>query len=338
MKSRQIIVALFVAAFVAISALPPVFAGDPARTGTAGGVQVLVPVGARDLGMGGANIAYTSGLEAAYWNPAGLSMLDRRASAQFSTMQMFNDIRVNYAGIGVQAGRLGNLAFTFKAFDFGEIPVTTLEDPDGESGATFSPAFATIGLTYSKMLTDAISFGVTGKVVHEEAPRVKASAAAFDMGLQYRGLGGVNGLSVGLAVKNIGTDMKYDGSALLDENNFTAPDIQSDELPASIEMAVGYRYNINESNSFIAAGNFQNNNLGNDVIRLGGEFNYGDFIFLRGGYLAGSDIDSDAQLYRYTAGVGLNLDVNGTALMVDYAFRDSQYFDGNHLFSLTLGF
>ncbi len=50
----------------------PTYGGDPARIGQAAGVQTLVPVSARDIAMAGANLALTSGLDAIYWNPAGL--------------------------------------------------------------------------------------------------------------------------------------------------------------------------------------------------------------------------------------------------------------------------
>lgn len=346
MNSRKLLVALFIASFAVLSALPPVFAGDPARTGTAGGVQLLVPVGARDLAMGGANLATTSNLGAIYWNPAGLSSMSNKAAGQFSTMEIFNDIRVNYAAVAVQAGRLGHIGVSLKAFDFGDIPETTLDDPDGVSGRTFSPTFATLGLTYSRKLTDVIQVGFNAKTVVEEVPRASASAVAFDLGIQYHQLGGINGLSIGLAVKNIGSDLQYEGSAFLrdspiagtNRDEFQAPQIQSDQLPASIEMGVGYSYQVNESNSFIASGNFQSNNFGNDAFKFGGEYNYGDFFALRAGYLSYDGIDTDDLLYRYTFGAGLNFDVSGTALVLDYAFRDSQYFDSNHLFSLTVGF
>ena len=73
--------------------------------------QLLVPVGARDLAMGGANLANTENLEAIYWNPAGLSSMANRAAGQFSTMQIFNDIRVNYVAVAVKASEF---VYTFE--------------------------------------------------------------------------------------------------------------------------------------------------------------------------------------------------------------------------------
>ncbi|RMG28367.1 MAG: hypothetical protein D6732_18895 [Methanobacteriota archaeon] len=105
-----------------------------------------------------------------------------------------------------------------------------------------------------------------------------------------------------------------------------------------MELGLGYRYNINEQNSFILNGNFVNNNFGNDDYKFGAEYNYNDLIALRGGYLMTQDVNSEDQLYTFTLGVGLHYKFGTTDLALDYAFRDSQYFDGNNLFQLTIGF
>lgn len=322
------------------------FAGDPARTGSAAGEQLLVPVGARDLAMSGSNVAFSRGLDAMYWNPAGFSHLDNAAAGTFSTMSIFNDVKVNYLALGVKVGGLGNLGFSLKSFDFGDIPYTTNQDWDGSSGRTFSPTFITGALTYSRQLTDLIQVGMTAKLVHESVPRASASAMAFDMGLQYHQLGGVNGLSMGLVVKNIGTNMQYAGSGLLtqavdvDGNRIEFRDrpAASHQLPATVELGLGYRRSIDEQNSVIFNGNFENNNFGNDNFKFGVEYSYGDLIALRGGYRLVNDTDSEDILYRFTAGMGLNFQLSGTDLRFDYTFRDSRYYDGNNLFALTIGF
>ncbi|RMI17012.1 MAG: hypothetical protein D6681_03850, partial [Calditrichaeota bacterium] len=210
-------------------------------------------------------MAYTSGLDAIYWNPAGFAGMTTRAAGTFSTMTIFNDIDVNYLAIGVKMGGLGTLGFSLKAFDFGEIPYTTNQDWDGASGRTFSPTFLTGAVTYSRQLTDAIQVGVSGKFISERVPRASGNAVAFDIGIQYHNLGDINGLSMGVVVKNIGTNLKYTGSAFLikdESGNFTDIPTASFQLPATVELGLGYRYNINEQNSFILNGNFVNNNFG----------------------------------------------------------------------------
>lgn len=343
MRNRKIVI---ISSFLLLLFTISVYAGDADRVGTAAGVQVLVPVGARNLAMGGADIATTRGLEAIYWNPAGLSAMQNNANAQFSTMTIFNDIHVNYVAIGVKSGRFGSIGISLKAFDFGDIPLTTREDMDGISGRTYSPTFVTTGLTYSRMLTDAILVGATGKLVYESIPRAAASAFAFDIGIQYRNLGQIQGLNLGLAVKNIGTNMQYSGSGLLGQateagasfQDFRARQSSSDQLPSNVQLGLSYQRSFAENNTVTLSSIFQNNNLDNDLFRFGGEYGYSDLVFLRAGYLLHQNTASENQLYTFTVGLGLHYKVGGTDLTFDYAFRDSQYFDGNNLFSLRIGF
>ena len=58
-------------------------------------------------------------------------------------------------------------------------------------------------------------------------------------------------------------------------------------------------------------------------------------MFLRVGYQSLFEEDSEEGL---SAGIGLKYDMDGVDLMVDYAFRDVQYFDANHIFQLSFGF
>ena len=340
MKHKNLIGALALITMVLLLGLSSVYAGDPSRIGTAAGEQLLVPVGARDMALGGSNVALSSGLDAMYWNPAGFSKLNHSAAGAFSTMQIFGDINVNYFALGLKAGKLGSVGFSLKSFDFGDIPLTTNEDYDGASGATFAPSFLTAAVTYSRQLTDAIQVGFTGKLVSESIPRASASAFAFDFGIQYHELGGINGMSFGLVAKNIGTNMQYTGSGFLTQNaaNFVERPTTTNQLPATVELGVGYVREINEDNSILFNGNFENANFGNDNFRFGMEYAYSDLIALRGGYLFTNRTDADDQLYTFTLGVGLNYNVGATNLTFDYAYRDSQYFDGNNLFSLTIGF
>lgn len=335
--------AIWAFAFVMLTlflALSPVFAGDPARIGTAAGEQLLVPVGGRDLAMGGANVAYSSGLDAMYWNPAGFSNLDLKAAATFSTMQIFGDINVNYLALGLKLGSNSALGFSIKAFDFGDIPFTTNEDIDGNSGRTFSPSFVTGALTYSRKLTDAVQVGFTGKLISESVPRASAAAVAFDLGIQYHNLGGLEGVSMGLVVKNIGTNLQYTGSAFLVEaaTNFQSRPTATDQLPASVELGAGYKRNINEDNAIIFNGNFVNNNFGNDDYKLGVEYTYSDLFSLRGGYKFVQDVSSSDVENKFTLGAGLHYAVGNTSWTLDYAYRDSEFFDSSNFFSLTVGF
>jgi hypothetical protein len=323
----------------------PTYAGDPARIGQAAGVQVQVPVSARDMAMGGANIALTSGLNALYWNPAGLPRMQNAGAGQFSRMTIFNDIGVSYLAVAFQSEDLGAIGLSIKSFDFGDIPFTTNEDMDAISGRTFSPTFVTIGLTYAKNLTEAVNVGVTAKVINETAPRVSGTAFAFDIGLQYDRLGGIDGVSFGVVIKNIGTNMQYTGSGLgstyitgLTRDDVLKRESASNQLPASIELGAAYKAFVMEDQNLTVSGVFQSNNFENDVIRGGLEYAYQDMIFARVGYNFVENLEAEDQLYDFTLGAGIHYAVGEVDLTLDYAFRNSEYFDANNMFTLTIGF
>ena len=101
------------------------YAGTIRSQGTAGASQLLIPVGAENIALGGSNIATVSGVDALYINPAGTSGLTSGAQISVSNMTYLADIDVTYAGIATSLGDFGNVGLSVKSLDFGEIAVTT---------------------------------------------------------------------------------------------------------------------------------------------------------------------------------------------------------------------
>lgn len=322
------------------------------RTGTSAAPELLIPVGARDLALGGSSIAITQGVEAIHWNPAGLGRLTRSAEGMFSSMSYIADIKVSYGAAAAQFGEFGTVGLSVRSLDFGNIPVTTVEDEDGKLGGTFSPTYVTLGLTYGKLITDAVSVGGTAKLITESIARVSASGMAFDLGLQYHGLMGYKGLQLGIAVKNIGPSMKFDGTGLLrsatsSEGNRPEQRYKSEaasfELPSLIELGVSYAGTTDDgTNLYSVSGSYTNNNLYLDQYKLGGEYGYAldvAKLFVRGGYEFVPQLnDRKDNVFGLTLGAGVTYDAGGVELTFDYAFRQAEFFDNNNVFSLKLGF
>ena len=84
----------------------------------------------------------------------------------------------------------------------------------------YSPSFISAGLTYSKIITDRVSIGVNAKVINESILDVSATGFALDFGVQYRF---PSNLSIGAAVKNVGTNMVYSGGDLQANEAFCKP-------------------------------------------------------------------------------------------------------------------
>ncbi|MFQ6674897.1 MAG: PorV/PorQ family protein [Fidelibacterota bacterium] len=317
-------------------------AGSSNRVGTSAADQVLVPVGARDLAMGGSAVALSSGIGGLYWNPASIARSEHNADIMVSQMDYFAGIGVNYFGVSGNFAGFGSLAFSIKSFAFGDIPITTEDAPDG-TGGTFSPNYFTAGVTYARGLTDRVFVGATFKIISEQFERVGDTGAAVNVGVQYHNFVNVPGLNMGVVIKDVGTQMKYEGPGLLrqstvsDVTRFVKIDAASFDLPSTMELGLSYTVPLPGNSQLHLSSMFQNNNYSSDEYRLGGEYVFGDFISLRGGYsLAATDVES--YLYGLTFGGGVRLQLTGLDLGLDYAFRSMERFTNNHLLELKVGF
>ncbi len=351
MKQFKNIVGITFVAVVILTSIQPAFAGNDSKRGSAGGLEVLLPVGARGTALGGSNLATAKGMDAIHWNPAGLASINGTGEALFSHMNYIADIGVNFGGVAIRSEEFGTIALSIKALDFGNIAETTEEFPEG-TGSTFSPSFTVIGLTYARQLTDRISVGATLKLVSEKIVRTSASGVGFDAGVQYTFApdGPLSGIRFAVALKNLGPSMQFDGADLerqvLPPNSsaiqtrplkFTS---QAFELPSTLDLGVAYDYRLSSDNRFTVNTLFQNSNFGSDEYRAGLEYAFNEQIFLRGGYsynpVQGGT--TAATIFGLSAGAGVNLDLGGSVVQVDYAYRETLYFSGTSTFSVQLGF
>lgn len=321
------------------------------RAGTNAASELLIPVGARYIGMGGSSIATASGLEALYWNPAGLARSSRNANAMFSHMQHLADINVNYFAVSAGFNGFGTLGFSVKALDIGDIIVTTEDSPDG-TGSVITPQFVTAGFTYSRVLSDRVGVGATLNLVSETIDRVSATGLAFSFGVQYNDFVAINGLSLGVTLRNIGPSMQYGGTGLQRRGNLidlsrgnSAYEIIAgkDELPSSLEIGLGYKLKVGANDHVNITSLYQDNNYDDDASRLGVEYSLNETLFLRGGYslafTAGDDAAGENRyIYGLTVGAGFQRDLGGVEVNLDYAFRQVEFFDNSNVFTLKLGF
>lgn len=325
------------------------FAAGGSRTGTAGATQLLIPVGPRGIAMGESNLVTATGIEALYWNPAGVSHMTNNADVLFSYMTYIADIGVQYGAVAANFEGFGAVSFAVKSLSIGDIPVTTTLTPDG-TGEMYSPTMIVAGLSYSRMVTDAISVGLTANFVTETLAQVSASGVAFDFGVIYNNLADINGLSIGVVAKNFGTEMTFDGTGLYQVvseppygvNRYLTVQAAPFEMPFNFQLAAGYKRPLDEVNSLEFTGIYMNNNFSPDEYKFGAEYGYNRMFFVRAGYQFASDpgesFGDSNYLYGFTAGAGFNYQAEGFSVKVDYAYRYAQFFDGNNVFALTLGF
>jgi opacity protein-like surface antigen len=333
----------FIILFLILASYTLSLAGDASRKGTSGAEQLLIPVGARSIATGGAFVSNVVGLEALYYNPGGLDLMNG-TEAMFNYMNYVADINMSYFAVGTTLD-IGSFALSYKSLDFGDIPVTTFDSPDG-TGQNYSPSFFVLGLSYSKALTDRVSAGVNFKLINESIMNTTASGIAVDFGVQYRFR---QNFSLGAVVKNIGTNMSYSGedlkvktpvpnSSLTSGSGVYEADTESFQIPSYFELSLAYELSFDDYNGVLLGTTFRNNNTLEDAMQVGMEYRFQDLFFLRGGYNYQLENTSES-IYSYTLGAGINYEmVDGITVEFDYAFRNvDEFLNDNHVFTVILG-
>lgn len=340
MKKINLLLIVFLSAYQIVSA------SGGNRNGTGGAAQLLIPAGVRGIALGGSNVSLSTGLESLFWNPAGLTRTNNSIEAAFSHMSHIADIGVSYGAVSADVEGVGMFALSIKSLSIGEIDVTTVQHPDG-TGQKYTPQMLTAGISFAKNLSDRVSVGLTANLINETLSLVSSTGVAFNIGVMYSGLGGMEGLSLGLVMKNIGPPMKYSGSGL--NIQATSVDLERPgqyykveaatfELPSSLEIGMAYKLNLGQSDAVLLSSTFQNNNFSGDYYKVGAEYNFQNLLSVRGGYILAPEYDENEYVYGLTAGLGTSFQFEGLQVKADYAYRDVKYFGGNHVFGITFGF
>jgi len=330
------------------------FAGDPSKFGTSAAPELLIPVGSVGTALGGSNISSITGIESMYWNPAGLSQIDGKVSIMASHLRYIADINIEYFAGAADLGSFGVVGASIKSLGFANPElVTTVDNPDG-NGQTWSPTYLTTSLSYARRMSDKILFGATFKVIYEQITNESATGIAADFGLQY--IAGKSGLKFGVALKNFGPSMRFDGSDLSafyqpagtitgTVNQLRSVTLEDFSLPTTLELGISYNVPVGKKNSLEFSGTFENNNYSSDEYRIGLEYNYNKIVYLRGAYTFYPDYtttnnigNTDLSIFGPSFGAGVHYPFGSVNVGLDYAYRVTQKFSANQWFTLSAGF
>ncbi len=343
-----------IASLILILGVSSLQAGTVRSQGTAGASQLLIPVGAENIAQGGSNTATSTGVDALYINPAGTSGISG-AQVTVSSMTYIADIDVTYLGLVAALGDKGTVGLSMKTLDFGDIPVTTAENTEG-TGEMYSPNFMTATANYSRSFADNVRFGASLKFISEQIINTSAFGVAADLGVQYK----FNELplNIGIALKNLGGRMEYDGSDLEQAH---APEgsesgsineqfrvkSQSFELPAQLDIGLAYSTPVPGLDLMAC---FTNNSFSTNIMSFSGKYSSSRF-WVAGGMSTQSGVGEDddfssAQwddmtkgIYGATFGAGVTIPVGELMLDVGYSLRTvSEYFDDNSVIEMKVNF
>ncbi|MGB1039561.1 MAG: PorV/PorQ family protein [Flavobacteriales bacterium] len=328
------------------------FAGNEDRIGAAGATQLLINPWARSSGWGNAGGAHIRGLGAMQLNIAGLALADKTEIEFTNTTWMRGtDININSIGLAQRVGESSVLGLSIMSTNYGDIPITTTELPEGGLG-TFSPSSFLLNAAYAKEFSSSITGGINIKVMSEGISNARATGVAFDAGVRYV-TGERDNVKIGLALKNVGPPMRYrgDGFSIETINPFTEISTTTEqrtanfELPSLINISAAYDFLI-DSNRLTLAGTFTSNSFQRDQFRVGAEYQLDLkklIITLRAGLAYEKGIFSETEtlsaLSGPTAGVSLDLPLgknNPSTLGVDYSFRTAPVLGAIHSVGIRL--
>ncbi|MGQ9678065.1 MAG: PorV/PorQ family protein [bacterium] len=317
------------------------------KVGMAGLPFLKIGVG-RGTGMGEAFVAVADDASAAYWNPAGLALALNRQLI-LNHIDWISDISHEFAAVVVPS-KLGNFAVSVTALSLGNFEETTIDKYQG-TGQNFSGADISAGISYARMFTDKLCFGLTAKVISEKIWDVGTNGMAFDFGVHYNT--GWRNMRLGMVIANFGPDLHYSGSQL----NFTySPDwewpwtrepIPATYLTETFSLPVLFRFGLaydifnSDFNTLTAAVDLNHFNDVNEKVNIGLEYKSHGFA-LRGGYILNTDLDYAADIGWETGisfGAGFRVKPNPSfALGLDYGYRNLGRLGMSHRLTLGVNF
>jgi hypothetical protein len=280
-------------------------AGNPARTGQAGASELLIDPWAGSSGFAGANTSCVQGIEAQFSNVAGTAFTRQTEIILGSTDYLDGSgINIAVAGLCQHVGSAGAIGLSIMSMNFGNIPITTYDNPQGGIGY-FTPQYINVNASFARAFSDNIYAGVNFKLISESISNVSSTGIAIDAGVQYVAdvAGGKKNLHFGISLKNVGPEMSYSGDGLAFEtnnpnNNATGKTnqmtveqrSQAYELPSLVNIGAAYDFHILKDSSGLSmhritvAANFTSNSFTEDEEQVGVEYGYRSFLSVRVGY------------------------------------------------------
>lgn len=377
-------------ALVVVGTHSNVLAGNRDRSGQAGASHLLIDPWARTNGMANAGVAEIRGLESVYTNVAGLTYVKKTEFAFNRTQYLVGSqcgININAAAFAQHLGKdrdFGTLAVSFSTMGFGNVQVTTVNQPEGGMG-TFSPALSVIGVHYAKSFNNFIKGGVSLKIVNERIADLRATGFALDAGVQYIA-GKFENFKIGVTLKNIGLPMSYKGDGMSYRGRINNTSVEQTlavrsaeyEMPSLLAIGISYDFLIfggeyakmtkaeleeegltrdDAMHRITLAGSFTANSYTRDIFALGIEYGFMNYFMVRAGYalenvtktsetdelgqelnalLFNSDSFFAGPSVGATAVIPLKKGNKGARIYIDYAYRFTNKWRGNHVMGIKV--
>jgi hypothetical protein len=330
-RSRAIVTGMLAALLVVglpLSSQAQLFRST-AKVGTTGATFLKIGVGARAIGMGGAQVGVIGDVSSIYWNPAALSRMNVSSELMFNHVNWLADINYDFAAGVLPIAELGTFGLSITSLRVPEELVRTVENPDGD-GRKWDASSIAFGLSFARNLTDRFSIGFNAKYVHDAVWSESASGFAIDVGTLY--ITDLPGLTIGASISNFGTKMRLDGRDLqfnYDPNAYIGSaannvpstlETESFDMPLSFRIGLAWSYQVVDDIRTLVAVDATHPNDNTEYLNTGLEVSWQEIIFARVGYKSLFLRDSEQGL---TWGVGVHYGIpNVATVKLDYGFAD----------------
>lgn len=259
---------------------------------------LTAPMGARIVGIGRAATSIRGEFQSVRWNPGVLASV-KGVAPLASHYDGPLDFKFNLLAVAIPAGGLGMFAVAADVQSFGDI---VLSDGSASGGAlgTVTPNNLVVSLAFARGLAAGIAMGVTAKWIRSElSGDLNGDTFAFDAGLLWRPAQSVP-LDLGLAVLNVGPGLSLG----------EAPASEASPLPSRLRVGASYDVlgHVGLGNRFSLLLAFDLEQALRDLRTgsqfAGAELGVAGILFLRGGYIAETLIETNTGA---TFGVGFAL-------------------------------
>ena len=263
-------------------------------------------MGARESALGGAGVALVTGPTSTAYNPATPAFTKR--GVVFMLNKHFADVRSEFLGVTL---RRGPWAFSPHFWGTRVPDIENRTEPTRDPITTFDATNEAVGIAIARQFSSRISFGVTGRYLHQKMLYESSEGWSVDAGAMMRLA--ERGLTAGLAVNHVG-----------DMNQFLA---EKPQLPTTLRGGVAYERPLAKIGSVMLTADALAIRESAPQFKGGLEYRAPNYLALRVGMVEGVDAQS------FSAGFGLFI----KHIQFDYAFIPYREDLGDgHRFSLGL--
>jgi hypothetical protein len=280
-----------------------------------------------------------------FWNPAGIALRTEMMQASFSYNKWIADLNHNAFAVSYKMEDVGTIGLGVIMFGVNGIPAYRDVAPaalvsqqiDMATSSTFDYQDLALQLSFAKEFSDQLSLGVTAKYISEKLDDMTKGAFAVDLGSIYS-LGSVGGIlndwKISARLSNLGSGIKY-------------YDVES---PIPITFAVGTSFKVVKEEKLgdvLLAVDAVKPQDSPQLFYVGGEYTFGNFLSVRGGYkVSYSGADDGGTSTRaaikqtiegLSVGGGVRVELESYTVRFDYAMTQMDILDAVHRVTLSVG-